>query len=138
MSRQWYARRVWVGVVAAIVSAGCSSQPKVLPAQPHAPSSPDKVKLYQSGPAKYEQLGTIMLVITPQYQWDEKGDATPAFDAMKQRAAAEGANGVLLEPLPGQSNARALASYHGQYFKVPVKSDVPRVAVGQAIYVHDE
>src|SRR3954469_5932624 len=81
---QWrYAPRVLLGIVAAFVAGGCASKPEVLPAQPHAPSSPAQVKIFSKAPKKYEQLGTILLTVTAPYKWDDRGDATPAFDAMK-------------------------------------------------------
>jgi hypothetical protein len=114
--------------------AGCASKPQVLPAQSHAPLPPDQVKIYESVPSKYEDLGMLRLEMTAQYRWDELGDATAAIDEMKNQAAAKGANGLLLRN-GAESNVYANARYNGTYLQVPVRTGKPPAIFAQAIYV---
>jgi len=90
--------RILVGVVPALLIfaglAGCS--PQALPATSHVLTSADQVRILQDRPHKYEQLATIALEITPAMKWDERGDANPVFDLLKQKAAATGANAIVL------------------------------------------
>jgi hypothetical protein len=113
---------------------GCSSS-TVLPTQQHAPSDPATVAMYQKEPAKYEVLGTIMVPVTPELRWDDRGDSVAGIDAMKAKAASMGANGVLLIAPPGITNSAATVGYKGEHYQVPLKME-PRTAVGQAIFVH--
>ena len=55
--------------VLALALPGCA--PVVLPATQHAPSAASQVQLYQKQPAKYEALGTITALVTPEMKWDE-------------------------------------------------------------------
>ena|SRR5438045_2579674 len=124
-----------LGLIGCFVAAGCSSGPKVLPTQSHAPGSPDQVKLYPKPPAEYELLGLVSLDLTPQYRLDDNAHADAAFTEMIRRAAAMGGNGLLFEVPPGQSNASVTAGYHGTFYQVPVNSQGQRTALAQAIYV---
>ena len=119
----------------AIALAGCS--PQVLPPSSHAPTTADQVKLYQKQPPKYEALGMISVPVTPAMKWDERGDSTPGFDALKAKAAAMGANGLLFTPQPGTFDVLVTAGYTGEFYQVPMKRE-PRSTVAQAIFVIDE
>lgn len=121
--------------LAAVFLGGCA--PVVLPPSQHAPSSPEQVKLYQKQPAKYESLATIMMPITPEMQWNDKMESVVGIDALKSRAAALGANGVLMTAQPGTFDVMATTGYHGSWYQVPVK-DNPKRAVVQAIFVVSE
>jgi hypothetical protein len=93
--------------------------------------------LYQKQPAKYEALGVVSVPITPEMKWDERGDSTPAFEALKSKAAAMGANGLLLIGQPGTFDLLVTAGYKGEFYQVPAKRE-PKTAVAQAIFVIDE
>src|SRR4051812_8338862 len=64
---------------------------------PRAPLTPDRVTFYRTPPAKFDKVGTINVPVTPELHWDERGDATAGFRILKSKAAAMGANGVLLK-----------------------------------------
>ena len=116
-------------------ACGCSSEPTVLPAGQHAAVAPEQVRIYQKRPKKYEQLGTVTLQITPEMTWDEKGQANAAMGALQQKAAAMGADGLLLWGEPGTYDILATAGYRGQFYEVPIRRQPPtRTAVAQAIY----
>ncbi len=119
----------------AIILAGCA--PQVLPPSQHAPVAAGQVKLYQKQPAKYEALGTISVPVTPEMKWDERGDSTPGFEALKAKAAAMGANGLLFVGQPGTYDVLATVGYRGEFYQVPVKRE-PKSAVAQAIFVINE
>lgn len=116
----------------AFMVMGCASQ--VVPTKAHQPTTADQVVIYQKAPGKYELLDPIRLVITPELKWNAAGDATPAFEQMKRKAAAMGANGLLLVPVGETGDFAVTAAYKGQYYQVQVK-DNPRAALAQAIFV---
>jgi hypothetical protein len=123
-------------IVAGFVTVLCSCGPTVVPSSgPHSPTSADDVKIYQKKPSKYEDLGLITLTITPDLAWDTNGDANAAFEQMKQKAAALGANGILLDVDPANYNIFAQAGYHGTFYQVPMKD---KTALNEAIFVLKE
>jgi len=121
-------------LVMAMVSlvAGCSSE--AMPPTQHAAISPDEVKLYPKAPSRYEAMSIISVPITPEVRWDDKGESTKGFDALKSKAAAMGANGVLLAPEAGTYDLLVAAGYKGTWYQVPARRD-PKAIVARAIYV---
>ncbi len=123
-------------MVSTFVAALCSCGPVVVPSSgPRAPTTPDDVKIYQKKPARYEDLGLITLAITPDLGWDTNGDANAAFNQMKAKAAALGANGLLLDVDPSNYNILTQAGYHGVFYQVPMKN---KTAFNEAIFVLKE
>jgi hypothetical protein len=118
----------------AALLAGCSS-PEVLPASgPHPVTLPVQVIIYQKQPMKYELLGTVNVPVTAEMKWDDRGDSTAGFEALQAKAAALGANGVLLMADHSLYDIEIGAGYKGTYYLVPVKKE-PRTAIAQAIFV---
>jgi hypothetical protein len=101
---------------------------------PHLTTPPAAVHLYQNPPPRYELLGPLALPLTPEMKWDENGDADLAFDSLKAKASAMGANGVLLKLKKDRYDISVGAGYHGKNYLVPMKSQ-PRTLVVDAIYV---
>ena len=94
-------RRLCFGVSCALglllPLGGCASKPEIVPSSgPRTPTSASQVKIYEKQPKKYEMLGTVTVTREEGAKWDEKGDANAAFDTAKSKAAALGANGLLL------------------------------------------
>src|SRR4051794_24436059 len=94
---------------------GCSSSGPVVPSETHAPGSPADVKIYSKAPKKYEVLQTLTLVASPEYKMDERGDATRGFAKLREKAAALGANGLLLDIDPNLSDILVEAAENGVY-----------------------
>jgi hypothetical protein len=116
-----------------VLLAGCQSE--VVPSTgAHPPTDPQTVKIYQSAPQKYEKLGVIMIPVGGDVKWDEKGDANLGFRMFREKAAAQGANGVLLAVDPGMSDAKVTAGDSGKYYSVPFQA-TSKQAVAQAIFV---
>ena len=133
--------RVRISAVCVLMAliAGCG--PEVVPTTAHPPTSPDSVRILGAPPKKYEQMGTLMLEITPDLKWDEKAQANKAFDLLKAKAARQGANAIGLWTLPGVPDAnRATAGYNGTFHQVPVivGPDGRRTAVAQALWVVEQ
>ena len=120
-----------------LLLAGCSSHEALPPSGPRQPTNVQDVKFYQKHPKKYERLGAISLPITPQTKLDERGDATAAFEALKAKAAALGANGVLLIAEAPGDIYQVTAGHRGTFYKIPVQRE-PRTAHAQAIFVLEE
>jgi hypothetical protein len=106
----------------------------------HPPTSPDQVVLFDRAtpPKRYEILGSVSLVITPQLRWDESGDANAAYTQLIQQAAALGATGLFFDSkIPG-TTITSLAGYHGTMYEVPIHIDPTtqtRTALATAIWV---
>jgi hypothetical protein len=120
----------------AAASLGCA-QHEVWPTTAHMPTKPEDVKVYQKHPAKYEQLEQVSVEITPDLMWNERGEAPKAIDALRAKAAALGANGLLLAQDATDAKLVVLATYHGEHYQIPMKNN-PRTAVARAIYVIEE
>ena len=130
-----YHKHVVVAVFAAFVVSACSSSPEVVPSSgPRSATSPEQVEIYAKAPDKYEVLGNVTVTGAEGAKWDERGDATEGFEALKRKAAARGANGLLLKVGEGDYDQLVLAGYKGEYYQVPVKGNPP-TAVVEAIYV---
>src|SRR5688572_30225632 len=118
------------------VSGGGCAKPEVVATTPHEATLPEKVRIYQKPPAKkYELLGIVTATRAEGARWDDRGDANMAFDTMLKKAAAKGANGLLMEA-EGHT-ARVTAGYHGEFYQVPVRGNPPE-GMAQAIYIHHD
>jgi hypothetical protein len=125
-------------VLAAVAAnlAGCA--PEVVPTTgPHPPLPVEQVKFYSQPPMKYEILGTIEVPVTPEMKWDSKGDSTTGGKALKTKAGALGANGVLLQADMGKYDEMVGVGFDGKYYLVPLRRE-PRTAIATAIYVIQE
>jgi hypothetical protein len=120
--------------------SGCASKPEVVASSgPRPPTSATQVKIYEKQPKKYEMLGTVTVTRAEGAKWDERGDANAAFDTAKSKAAALGANGLLLSAAPGEHEYHATAGYNGKFYQVPVRGGKgAAIGVMQAIYVLEE
>ena len=128
----------WMAALTLVALAGCWQSHEVVPSSgPRAATSPQQVKTLPELPRKYEDLGVISVVVTPEMKWDESGDATPAFDALRAKAASLGANAMLLTVDPSQYNALVAARDHGKMFQLPMRYN-PNSIVAHAVYVIKE
>jgi hypothetical protein len=119
-----------------VMFAGCTSTPKDLTGQTLSPIPVEQVKLYPKKPDKYDIVANITLEITPDLKWDNTGQADKAFDAVRAIAASKGANGILFDIDGSKYDFQAVASYHGESFKVPVRGTKDQaIIVAQAILV---
>ena len=125
-----------LGVLATLVMlAGCASKPEIVQSSvKRLPTTAGDVVIYDKQPAKYEQLGTVTVTKGQGGTWDQKGDANAAFDALKAKAAAMGANGLLIWAEEGAFDRRVNAGYHGTFHQLPVRG-TPGEGIAQAIYV---
>jgi hypothetical protein len=135
-----FAATATFGTAMVVGSGGCASEPTVVPSSgPRPPSSAAQVRIFEKEPERYELLGTVTVTRAEGAKWDQRGNADAAFDAALAKAAALGANGLLLSAKPGESDYHATAGYHGKFYQVPVRGKQgDAVGVMQAIYVLKE
>jgi len=126
-----------LAAAAALGTAGGCGHTVVPATANRPPTTKDQVEIYQDHPKRYEMLGIITLAASPQYTWDESGDANAGFDKLKEMAAAKGANGLLLAKDIGTYDLQAVAGYHGKYYKLPATHD-PKGVAAAAIWVIDK
>jgi len=133
-------RLVVVVVLGAMFLSACATSEIVPVSGPRAAMPVEQVKFYQHPPKRYEILGPVTVSREEGATWDERGDATAGFDILRKKAAALGANGLLLQTDKGDDYKKVLAGYHGEYYQVPVSgsgTSSPK-ALARAIYVIDE
>jgi hypothetical protein len=121
-----------VGCASTSDSERASSSPKQRP-----PLTPDKVTFYRTPPAKFDTIGTVKVPVTPDLNWDERGDATAGFAILKSKAAAVGANGVLLKIPDREYDRQVTAAYNGDWYTVALRGQPgAATAVAHAIFVY--
>ena len=119
-----------------LICGGCGSRVVESSGQ-RPPTTPDKVKIYEKPPQRYERLGKVTVPVTPEIRWDERGESNLGIDRLKGEAAKRGANGLLLVVADGSSDATATVGYHGTFYQVPMQAQ-PRAALAEAIYVLEQ
>jgi len=118
--------------------ASCTAESNSAAKVPHQPLTPDKVSFYRAPPAKYDTIGLLQVPVTPELHWDERGDASAGFRIFRSKAAAMGANGVLLMLPDNQFDRQVTAGYNGEYYTVALKGQPGHAtALAQAIYVYN-
>jgi hypothetical protein len=121
-----------------LLAGGCAPKPEVVPSSgPHPATVPEQIKIYQNQPARYERLGLVTVPIAADARWDERGHAKAGFDKLKQKAAALGANGVLLDLPPGVGDYVVLVGDGENFYRVLMRRK-PREARADAIFVLKE
>ena len=98
---------VWILVISGCAYADGSS---ILTGTTRTPTNPTLVKLYLHAPADYEIIG---LVNASGNGWTEQESQHLAIDELKKRAAALGANGVLLLSSGDKESATVGGVYGG-------------------------
>ena len=125
---------VFVACLSLLFAAiGCQSE-IVASKGPRPATAPTSVIVYQKQPQKYEILGSIVLPITTDMNWDANGNATAAFDRMRAQAAALGANGLLLTLPDGDFDYKITAGDHNKFYQLCMLQS-PKEVVAQAIYM---
>ena len=124
----------FVLLLASFTVAGC--QPHQLPPAGERPrTEPAQIKLYTKAPEKYEMLGLVESA--ENLKWSEGSDVTPLIDDLRARAAATGANGLLLvvdsDEVPNL--VRILGRYQKTFYEIPFQTKPTKRAVAKAIYV---
>jgi len=113
-----------------LTPGGCA--PTVVPASSHAASHPSLVALYQDPPSRYEDLGIIKTDGT--FVWDQVGQMQGVIEELKAKAAALGANGLLLQ-VP-EYRLKATGTYNEEHYQIPIDRTPVRAAMATAIFVH--
>ena len=128
-----------LGVVLLALASGCASSTVVASKGPRPPLKPEEVTIYQEPPKQYETHGTVSITEADGGKWDGSGNADRGFDSLKAKAAALGANGLLLTADPGSYDRLATAGYHGKFYQIPIRGKAPTgSAFAQAIFVLKE
>lgn len=111
---------------------------------PRPPISPDQVTFYRTSPGtRFDKVGLIKVPITPELHWDDRGDATAGFQILRSKAAAMGANGVLLKLPESEYERQVTAGYttggKTDWYVVSLRGKPGEAtAVAQAIYVYNQ
>lgn len=123
----------WIVVMVAscVLLTGCA--PTVVPsAGPRPATQPTSVELFQEQPSKYEVLGIVQTDKT--FEWDGAAGIEKVIDELKAKAAALGANGLLLQ-VP-EYRMRVVGNYDEVSYTLPIEKGKNRSALATAIYVH--
>lgn len=91
-------------LLAACLLVGCAGSSSRLLAPARPPISPDQVQIYQTAPAKYQEIATLDASSGARlFHGSEQTDAE-AIQRLKEEAAKVGANGVLLKSVGDESS----------------------------------
>ena len=124
--------RVALLATSALLVFGC--QAKLLQTATHAPTSPADIKLYQKEPEEYEILGIVQ--VKENLRSDEGTEITPIVNALKAKAAAMGANGLLFaaESDP-RTTVRIVGRYDNEFYQIPYQLKPTKVVLAKAIWI---
>lgn len=130
------ATRIVCLVLMTLVVTACATGSMLLTGRKRPAIDPSQVIVYAVAPAHYEVIGIIKS--RSMSGWNDQDKANNALTDMKERAAAVGANGILLQNIGDQTNIVAGVSQSfsgtgsGTFFAVPSKQ---ATLTGEAIYV---
>ena len=116
--------------ILALALTACASGSSVVTGVTRAPLTADQVRIYSEAPAHYEVIGIVSA--TSITGWTQQQDTDQAIAELKRRAAALGANGILLEHV-GRADS-VVGSGAGGVFTAATTSSSAGVQ-GRAIYV---
>ena len=115
-----------------LAAAGCQGPTVLPPSGNHPPTSPESIVLYQKQPSKYERLGVVETSRPP--EWGDWADMSVTIDDLRGKAAAMGANGLLLS-VDGGTGVMATGNFRNEPYQIPVDRVPPKKAFGTAIFV---
>jgi hypothetical protein len=98
------ARSFRPAAVLAAMLAGCSTSSHVMIGTPHAPISPESVRVYLQPPEKYEEIATLDASSQGSFAITSQQNMDKAIARLKEEAAKLGANGVLLQGVQDQQS----------------------------------
>lgn len=115
-------------------SAGCASQPTVIPSSgPRPPTDPGSLAILEKEPSKYQVLGVV--VATDNLIWGKGAQIDPVMDTLKTKAAELGANALLLQA--EGAGLKATGMYRSKSYQVPIDKIPATKAMATAIWVID-
>lgn len=103
--------------------SGCNTSSAVLVGTSRAPIAPEQVKIYDQPPANFEVVAIIDA--TGKTGWTDQRKMDGAIAALREKAAALGANGVIIEKVFDQ-----MTTYQGN-------SGTEKKVHGRAIFVRE-
>lgn len=140
------ARRLHGGLLTgllAVVLSGCASSSQTVTGTPRPPISPEEVRVYTKAPANFEQIA-VLSASRRTIRSGGEGAIAHMIESLRERAAALGANGLLLDDffdagaLSLSAGAGTESYTHNGSIDVGVGSSVgvvKKMAKGRAIYV---
>lgn len=122
-------------LVCALLLAGCASGTTLVTGTERAPTSPESVQVYLEAPANYEVLGSVQS--TSRLGASAQSNLDRAVADVKARAAAIGANGVLIDyqGAPGGASPLVGVNTGGVQTLAPVSDGSDREVRARAILV---
>lgn len=88
--------RVVGSLVVVSLLTGCAGSSSHLLAPARPPISPDQVQIYQTAPARYQEIARLDATSGPRFFHGSRQTDAEAIQRLKEEAARVGANGVLL------------------------------------------
>lgn len=120
-----------LGMALLLAVGGCGGS-KVLPTSgPRNATKSWEVQILEDKPSAYEILGVVET--TENLGWDKNASAETVVNALKKKAAALGATGLLMEA--EGSAVRAAGMYNGKMFQIPIDKVPATKAMATAVYI---
>lgn len=106
-----FAIRLLLALVCLALVAGCATGETQITGVPRPPIDPDDVLLYHRLPPRYEEIGIISDRSFWPWAWVQPSRIAPISGELRAKAAAVGANGVLVRNLGASSVIEGVAIY---------------------------
>jgi len=118
-----------------VLAAGGCSQPTIVPSYgPRPATDPGSIEILTEQPSKYQILGVVET--TQNLVWGKSAQIDPVMDTLKTKAAAVGANALLLEAKG--TDVKATGMYRSRTYQVPIDKVPATKAMATAIYVIED
>jgi hypothetical protein len=85
-----------VGFVALLFLAGCGAGSSIVVGTTREPIDPSQVRIYLRAPANYEEVAVVEADSFGSFAVSNQGRTDSVIERMKKKAAALGANGILI------------------------------------------
>lgn len=124
-----------------LMLSACATSSQVITGQPRPAIDPAEVQVYSKAPAEYEEIAVIEATSRSSFAFGDQAKTDAMIRRLKERAAALGANGVLLQATHSESSGGVglgigNMSSSGVSVGTGVStSSVQKVGRGLAIYV---
>ena len=129
--KEWH--RIAAGWLAsAWIFVGCASSSVIVTGTPRTPIDVSSVKLYLEAPEKYEVIGQITAYSDS--GWTRQGSVDYAIGELKKRAAALGANGVIIKNQGAFITGATVFGSPWSFSGATVSTDQEQFFVGLAIH----
>ncbi len=121
-------------LVGSFALGGCATGSAIITGQQRTPISPDQVRIYSTPPQKpYEEIAIISANSYWSWAWNEQAKMNTVTREIREKAAALGANGVIVKSLGSEASGAATMNFGSGLYGTSMNNI--KTVDGVAIYV---